>query len=146
MRSRATARRTPPPEEPTHTAVEPAPTRARGRAAPPATRRARRAAEPEPVVAEPAERAWAPLRPEEHYQREKSRRVSRVDPSVMAEARKQLEEMMTPLGGRKRGQSLAIGAASRRRKPAPKPDEFDLPEYRPGERAGGGSGGDAEDE
>jgi hypothetical protein len=100
----------------------------------------RRSAEPEAVTpAEPETESWAPVQPEELYRQEKSRRVPRVDPEVMAEARRQLEEMMTPLGGRKRGASLAIGAAARRRKPAPKPDEFDLPEYRPGERARGGS-------
>jgi hypothetical protein len=100
----------------------------------------RHSAEPEDVApAEPETESWAPVQPEELYRQEKSRRVSRVDPEVMAEARRQLEEMMTPLGGRKRGVSLAIGAAARRRKPAPKPDEFDLPEYRPGERARSGS-------
>jgi hypothetical protein len=93
----------------------------------------------------PVEEPWAPVRPEELYQREKSRRVTRVDPSIMAEARKQLEEMMTPLGGRKRGASLQIGAAARRRKPALKSDEFDLPEYRPGERARGAAA-EADDE
>jgi hypothetical protein len=146
MRSRATARRTAPPE-PTRS-TEPTP-RARGRAAPPASRRAaRRSTEPEPVASDAVETdelPWAPVQPQELYRQEKSRRVSRVDPEIMAEARRQLEEMMTPLGGRKRGASLAIGAAARRRKPAPKPDEFDLPEYRPGERARGGAG-DADDE
>ena len=143
MRSRATSRRPAPPEP----ARSPEPTpRARGRAAPPASRRARRSTDPEPAApAEVDEPTWAPVQPEELYRQEKSRRVSRVDPEVMAEARRQLEEMMTPLGGRKRGASLAIGAAARRRKPAPKPDEFDLPEYRPGERGRSGAI-DAEDE
>ena len=145
MRSRATVRRPAPPEPARST--EPTP-RARGRAAPPASRRARRSTDPEPVAPaadEADELPWARVQPEELYRQEKSRRVSRVDPEVMAEARRQLEEMMTPLGGRKRGASLAIGAAARRRKPAPKPDEFDLPEYRPGERGHSG-GADADDE
>ncbi|GLC24455.1 hypothetical protein rosag_09680 [Roseisolibacter agri] len=86
-----------------------------------------------------------PTDPGELYRREKSRRVSRVDPAVMAEARRLLEEAMTPIGGRKRGGTVTVGQAARRRKPALKPDEFDLPEYRPGATAARG-GTEADEE
>lgn len=146
MRSRSTARRTPPPEPSRTPEVAPPRTRTTGRATPPPARRARRAPPAEPVHEPDAvERVEpAPERPSldagELYRREKSRRVSRVDPEVMAEARRLLEEAMTPIGGRKRGGTVTVGQAARRRKPTLRPDEFDLPEYRPGaSSAGGGS-------
>ncbi|MGZ8379637.1 MAG: hypothetical protein ACXWZS_06115 [Gemmatirosa sp.] len=148
MQSRSTARRTPPPE-PSRTA-EPAPprTRATSRTSAPGGRRPRRTTEL-PLEPTPLEPAAPPLAtdPGELYRREKSRRGSRVDPAVMAEARKLLEEAMTPIGGRKRGGTVTVGQAARKRKPALAPDEFDLPEYRPGSSGGDGAakGGDEEE-
>jgi hypothetical protein len=145
MRSRSTARRTPP-SDPKATDVAPPRARATGRATAPASRRARRAPEP-PREPTPLEAVAPPLPtdPGELYRQEKSRRVSRVDPAVMAEARRLLEEAMTPIGGRKRGGTVTVGQAARRRKPALKPDEFDLPEYRPGSGGGGAKSADDED-
>ena len=139
MRSRATARRTSPPEPATPN------TRVTGRATPPASRRARRTPEPPPEPSPVEAAAPPPANAEELYRQEKSRRVSRVDPAVMAEARRLLEEAMTPIGGRKKGATLTVGQAARRRKPALKPDEFDLPEYRPGASAARG-GTEADEE
>ena len=146
MRSRATARRTPPPEPVRTPEVAEPRKRATTRATPPASRRPRRA-EPAEVDEESALEAVVPLPadPGELYRREKSRRVSRVDPAVMAEARRLLEEAMTPIGGRKRGGTVTVGQAARRRKPALKADEFDLPEYRPGATAARG-GTEADEE
>jgi len=147
MRSRATARRTPPPEPARPPEVAEPRTRPTTRATPPASRRARRGPEPAPMEPSALE-AVAPPPPvnaEELYRREKSRRVSRVDPAVMAEARRLLEEAMTPIGGRKKGATLTVGQAARRRKPTLKPDEFDLPEYRPGASAARG-GTEADEE
>ena len=146
MRSRTTARRTPPPEQPDEV---PTPPRARTatRATPPASRRARRAPEAprEPSPVEDAVRIL-PADPGALYREEKSRRVSRVDPAVMDEARRLLAEAMTPIGGRKKGGTITVGQAARRRKPALKPDEFDLPEYRPGSAGGGGNAAAGEDD
>jgi hypothetical protein len=146
MRSRTSARRTPPPDQ--HDEV-PTPPRARKttRATAPASRRPRRSVdvprEPSPV--EDVVRVL-PTDPGALYREEKSRRVTRVDPAVMDEARRLLAEAMTPIGGRKRGGTVTVGQAARRRKPALKPDEFDLPEYRPGSAAvGGGASSDDEE-
>ena len=147
MRSRATARRTPPPEPSRAPEVVEPRTRPTARATPPASRRARREPAREPVEPSALEAVAPPppADPGELYRREKSRRVSRVDPAVMAEARRLLEEAMTPIGGRKKGGTLTVGQAARRRKPALKPDEFDLPEYRPGSGAArGGAEGEEE--
>ncbi|WP_284348903.1 hypothetical protein [Roseisolibacter agri] len=146
MRSRTTARRTPPPEQGRTPEVAEPRKRATTRATPPASRRSRRAPEPAEVDGSALEAAVPlPTDPGELYRREKSRRVSRVDPAVMAEARRLLEEAMTPIGGRKRGGTVTVGQAARRRKPALKPDEFDLPEYRPGATAARG-GTEADEE
>ena len=145
MRSRPAARRTPVPDAPrTPEGPEPiARSRPAGRATPPPVRRARRSTEPvpEPPSVEPPVEA---LDPGELYRREKSRRAPRVDPSVMADARRQLEEMMTPISGRKRGSTFG-GAAAKRRKAAARPDDIELPEYRPGERGGRGAAADEEE-
>ena len=147
MRSRATARRTPAPDPGRPPEVAEPRKRATTRATPPASRRARRAPEPAPVEPSALEAVAPPpaVNAEELYRREKSRRVSRVDPAVMAEARRLLEEAMTPIGGRTKGATLTVGQAARRRKPALKPDEFDLPEYRPGASAARG-GTEADEE
>ncbi|MDF1502914.1 hypothetical protein [Roseisolibacter sp. H3M3-2] len=145
MRSRATARRTPPPDQKDEI---PPPPRARpaARATAPASRRARRPEVPrEPSPVEDVVRVL-PTDPGALYREEKSRRVPRVDPAVMDEARRLLAEAMTPIGGRKKGGTVTVGQAARRRKPALKPDEFDLPEYRPGFASGGGGGGGERDD
>lgn len=145
MRSRPTARRAVP-SDPVRTVESAA---GRGRAAPRSAaagrRRTRRtgaepAVEPAGLLAEPA--LGRTLPPEELYRQEKSRRGAPLDPALMAEARQALEDAMM-VGGKKRGASVTIGGG-RRRKPALRADEFDLPEYRPG--SGGAKGEGAEDE
>jgi hypothetical protein len=73
----------------------------------------------------------AVLPPEELYRREKARRSARLDTDLMAEAKQMLAAMLAETGAR-RGRPVSVGAAAGRpRKPRPKADEFDLPEYRP---------------
>jgi hypothetical protein len=84
------------------------------------------APEPEPVPEE--------LSPEEWFRREKARRTRPATADVMAEARELLLQAVAEAGPR-RGRPVRVGAAAKG-KPTKKlaPDEFELEEYRPGEK------------
>lgn len=82
--------------------------------------------EPEPVPED--------LSPEEWFRREKARRTRPATADVMAEARALLLQAVAEAGPR-RGRPVRVGAAAKG-KPTKKlaPDEFELEEYRPGEK------------
>jgi hypothetical protein len=84
------------------------------------------AAEPEPPPED--------LTPQEWFQREKARRTRPATADVMAEARALLLQAVAEAGPR-RGRPVRVGAAAKG-KPTKKlaPDEFELEEYRPGEK------------
>jgi hypothetical protein len=84
------------------------------------------ATEPEPTPED--------LSPEEWFRREKARRTRPATADVMAEARELLLQAVAEAGPR-RGRPVRVGAAAKG-KPTKKlaPDEFELEEYRPGEK------------
>jgi len=90
------------------------------------------APEPEPIPEE--------LSPEEWFRREKARRTRPATADVMAEARELLLQAVAEAGPR-RGRPVRVGAAAKG-KPTKKlaPDEFELEEYRPGEKKVAGEG------
>ncbi len=82
---------------------------------------------------EPSDEPHPELGAEQWYQREKARRTKPLTNDLMAEARELLLQAVAEAGPR-RGRPVRVGAAA---KPKPKTraaDDFDLDEYRPGEK------------
>ncbi|HEY0776499.1 MAG TPA: hypothetical protein VGD56_00910 [Gemmatirosa sp.] len=82
---------------------------------------------------EPSDDPHPELGAEEWYQREKARRTKPLTNDLMAEARELLLQAVAEAGPR-RGRPVRVGAAAKPKPKARAADDFDLDEYRPGEK------------